>query len=341
MDKKRNEREIGFDAIDDVLAEVPVKPDEVIPLNIEKALECYSEAERKEIMELSEHIDVKKVENLMNYGSSALVKTFEQCGQFLKSESGSSADQEIIKKVVELSRKAGETYEDFNMVLKEPNLFQKLLLSFSEGARKSRNDKIQQSAISNYKLLVQLKNSCDEWIEMLKDSMGEIEYSGISDIEQITLLEKYLIAGGLAEKRIRDELSDSMGKYQETGTEVAAQKYQTVKEGYDIFQVVMANLEKSRVMYKLSIGQLALIKKSNRNVQIAIRTQENNSMALLAQQLRNAVLNAKTKEVLEGQKAINHLNEELIKEVSKSVGLTAEETEKLLYSSFYNMQVAK
>lgn len=64
-------------------------------------------------------------------------------------------------------------------------------------------------------------------------------------------------------------------------------------------------------------------------------------MALLAQQLRNAVLNAKTKEVLEGQKAINHLNEELIKEVSKSVGLTAEETEKLLYSSFYNMQVAK
>lgn len=340
MDKKRNEREIGFDAID-VLAEVPVKPDEVIPLNIEKALECYSEAERKEIMELSEHIDVKKVENLMNYGSSALVKTFEQCGQFLKSESGSSADQEIIKKVVELSRKAGETYEDFNMVLKEPNLFQKLLLSFSEGARKSRKDKIQQSAISNYKLLVQLKNSCDEWIEMLKDSMGEIEYSGISDIEQITLLEKYLIAGGLAEKRIRDELSDSMGKYQETGTEVAAQKYQTVKEGYDIFQVVMANLEKSRVMYKLSIGQLALIKKSNRNVQIAIRTQENNSMALLAQQLRNAVLNAKTKEVLEGQKAINHLNEELIKEVSKSVGLTAEETEKLLYSSFYNMQVAK
>ena len=55
MDKKRNKREIGYD----VLAEVPVKPDEVIPLNIEKALECYSEAERKEIMELSEHIDVK------------------------------------------------------------------------------------------------------------------------------------------------------------------------------------------------------------------------------------------------------------------------------------------
>ena len=61
----------------------------------------------------------------------------------------------------------------------------------------------------------------------------------------------------------------------------------------------MANLEKSRVMYRLSIGQLALIKKSNRNVQIAIRTQVNNSMALMAQQLRNAVLNAKTKEVLE------------------------------------------
>ncbi len=38
----------------------------------------------------------------------------------------------------------------------------------------------------------------------------------------------------------------------------------------------------------------------------------------MAQQLRNAVLNAKTKEVLEGQKAMTRLNDELIKEISKA-----------------------
>ena len=64
-------------------------------------------------------------------------------------------------------------------------------------------------------------------------------------------------------------------------------------------------------------------------------------MALISQQLRNAVLNAKTREVYEGQKAISRLNDELIKDISKKVGITAEETEKLIYSSFYNIEAAK
>ena len=176
---------------------------------------------------------------------------------------------------------------------------------------------------------------------MLIEAMGNIGYAGISDVEQITLLEKYILAGNLAEKRIKEEMTELQEKYQETGLQKYEQEYQEVKEGYDIFQITMANLEKSRVMYKLSIGQLALIRQSNRNVQISIRTQATNSMALLSQQLRNAVLNAKNKEVLEAQKSVTHLNNELIKEVSEAVGMTAEDTEKGLYSTFYNTQAAK
>ena len=66
-----------------------------------------------------------------------------------------------------------------------------------------------------------------------------------------------------------------------------------------------------------------------------------NSMALIGQQLRNAVLDAKTREVLEGQTAIARLSDELIKEVSTNVGLTTEQTERLLYASFYNTEAAK
>ena len=211
----------------------------------------------------------------------------------------------------------------------------------SPGARKGRTEKIKESAVTNYKLLVELKKSCESWIEMLIEAMGNIGYAGISDVEQITLLEKYILAGNLAEKRIKEEMTELQEKYQETGLQKYEQEYQEVKEGYGIFQITMANLEKSRVMYKLSIGQLALIRQSNRNVQISIRTQATNSMALLSQQLRNAVLNAKNKEVLEAQKSVTHLNNELIKEVSETVGMTAEDTEKGLYSTFYNTQAAK
>ena len=47
-----------------------------------------------------------------------------------------------------------------------------------------------------------------------------------------------------------------------------------LSEGLDIFKVVLLNLEKSRGAYGVSLGQLALQVKTNRNVQIAIRTQK-------------------------------------------------------------------
>ena len=94
-------------------------------------------------------------------------------------------------------------------------------------------------------------------------------------------------------------------------------------------------------MYHLSLAQLGLVKRSNRNVQVSIHTQMENSMTLMAQQLRVAVLNAKNQEVLEGQKAITRLNDELMKEVSTAVGLTAKETEQLIYSGFYTVEAAK
>ena len=275
----------------ETLTEVPTKPEDVVPLNIEKALASYTEAERKEIMDLANQIDVRKVDNLMNYASNVLLGTFDACGEFLKNEKGSAADQEVIKKVIELSQKAGDSNEDFNLALKEPSLFQKFLLKLSKGARKERMEKIQESAVTNYQLLTELKKSCESWIEMLVEAMGEISISGKNDVEQAILLEKYIIAGKIAEKRIREEISEIQQNAQETGLQKYEQEYAIVKEGYDIFEITMANLEKSRVMYRLSIGQLALIKKSNRNVQIAIRTQVNNSMALMAQQLRNAAKN--------------------------------------------------
>lgn len=317
-----------------------VTTDTVVPINCEAAMAMFTEAEQQEIMALSNSIDVRKIDNVMNYGSVPLKKTFEQCGKFLKDERGSHADQEVIAQVIELSKKASNSYDDFNLVLKEPNVFQRVFLKIVSGG-KSHTEKIQHAAITNYKLLAELKASCDSWLEMLKKAMEEIYYSAESDVETIGLLEKYIIAGNIAEKRIAFELSQIQQKHQETGLQKYAQDYEELKEGYDIFIRTMSNLEKSRVMYHLSLAQLSLIKRSNRNVQITIHTQVDNSMALIGQQLRNAVLNAKTREVLEGQKAIARLSDELIKDVSKTVGLTAEDTEKLLYAGFYNVEAAR
>ena len=34
-------------------------------------------------------------------------------------------------------------------------------------------EKIQESAVTNYQLLTELKKSCESWIEMLVEAMGE------------------------------------------------------------------------------------------------------------------------------------------------------------------------
>jgi len=324
-----------------VNVQVPVVPQDVLPIDCEKALASYTEQEQVEIMDLASSIDVRKIDNVMSYGSVALKATFEQCGAFLKDERGSKADQEVISQVIALSKKASNSYDDFNLVLQEPNLFQKIFLNLLHGGKNNRTQRIRNSAITNYKLLAELKTSCDSWLIMLKNAMGEIEYSAISDSDNIALLEKYIIAGKIAEQRITQELEEIQANYQETGLQKYVQEHELLKEGLHIFQITMNNLEKSRIMYHLSIGQLALIKRGNTNVQISIHTQVNNSMALIGQQLRNAVLDAKTREVLEGQTAIARLSDELIKEVSVNVGLTTEQTERLLYASFYNTEAAK
>lgn len=322
---------------------VPVKPSDVVPLNYEAALAAYSPEEQKEIMDLSASIDVRRIDNVMHYGGTVLRKTFEQCGALLKEERGSAADQEVIAQVIKLSKKAGDSYDDFNLVLKEPNLFQKIILEIMTRGKASqaRTEKIQNSAVTNYQLLQELMKSSEVWLDILRKAWGQIEDSATSDIETLSLLEKYIIAGKMAEDRIGEEMALVQSQYQQTGLEKFAHAYEEMEEGYKSFVLRMSNLEKSRVMYKLSLGQLTLIKRSNRNVQTTIHTQMDNSMALMSQQLRNAVLNAKNREVMEGQKAIARLNDELIRDVSKSVGLTAEETEKLIYAGFYNVEAAK
>lgn len=324
-----------------VQLQVPVAPTDVVPLNCQVAFAKFSPEEQQEIRNLADAIDVRQIDKVMSYGSPALKATFDQCGKFLKDERGSDADQKVIEQVIALSKKASESYDDFNLVLQEPGFFQKLFTRMLGAGKNSHAKKIQTSAVTNYKLLVELKDSCDSWLDMLKRAMGEIEYSAISDIEAISLLEKYIIAGKIAEERVVKELEAARTEYQETGLQVVGHQLKELEEGFDLFEITMANLEKSRVMYHLSIGQLGLIKRSNRNVQISIHTQVDNSMALIGQQLRNAVLNAKTREVLEGQKAINRLSDELIKDISRTAGLTAEETERLIYAGFYNVDAAK
>lgn len=335
--KKENE--------DVILAEsfVPVVEDsaetELAPLSA-TSLQHFKEEEQKEILRIADEINVLELEKIMSYGQIPLLRSFEEAGKILKEEQGSSADQEVIRQVIELAKQANESYEDFNLVLREPGFLQKILLKLFNGMKENHDKEVKYKAITNYKLLEQLRDSCETWIKMLQDAFGKIELSAYSDRDNCYELEQYIVAGYIAQERIQQEVESAKENWQQTGLVQAKNDYDKLREGLDTFQIVLLNLEKSRAAYGISIGQLMLQAKANKNIQIAVRTQKANSMALAGQQLRNAILDAKNREALEGQKSITKLNDELMQKIASNTVLTAEESEKVLLNGVYTVESA-
>lgn len=330
--------------VEDVGVHVEVVPTqaEIVSLDYQKALASFKEEEQREILALADSIDVTRTDNVMSYGANAIKDTFDQCGKILKEAKGSYADQEVIKRVIELSKKANNSNEEFNsLVLEEPNFLQRLVLKVMSGPKNnSRTEKLQKSAVTNYTLFTELAKSYESWTEILKDGMENIKDSAFSDATAVKAVEKYLIAGYIGGDRVQKEMEEVDKKYKDTGLYAYSEEYTKIKEGYDLFQQAMINLEKMRGAYYISLVQLAEMGKSNRNMQMVIQTQAKYCITLVGQQLRNALLNAQINEVVKGQKAIKHLSNELIKDVSESVGITLQDTEKAMYASFYDAEAA-
>lgn len=308
---------------------------ELAPLS-SKSLEHYDESTKKEILRIANEIDVTQFEKTMSYGSIPIMRSFESAGKILQAAQGTSADQEVVRMVTDLAKQAKDSY---NLVIEEPNFFQKLILKITSGI-KDESKEVKVRAISCFKILEQYIKSCDRWIDSLKKTHDDMMLSAHNDKNDCYELEQYIVAGYIAKDRIEAEVDDARKDWEQTGLIETKDRYDMLSEGLDMFQVVLLNLEKSRGAYGVSLGQLALQVKANRNIQIAIRSQKNNSSALAAQQLRNAYFDAVNRDALEGQKAITQLNNELMKKVAEGSKLTAEESEQILVHGVYTVEAA-
>lgn len=332
-----NKEKVVVDAIE----EVAVLPgnNTLVPLTA-SALQYFEPEKQKEIMAVAQAVDVLQIEKVMSFGQIPLLRSFEQAGKILKAEEGSSVDQEVIRQVVELSKQANESYDDFNLELREPGLVQKIYMKLVASAKDKRTNEVKVKALTNYKLLQQLATSCDEWIAMLEQGYRQIVSSAKDDENNSIELEEYIVAGRVAEERIAGEVAAAKERYDASGLREDKRDYENLDKGLSIFRTVLLNLEKSRAAFDISKTQLTLQAKANENIQVAVRSQRANSMALAAQQLRNAVLDAKNRQALEGQKSITRLNDELMKKVATNSVLTAEESEKILLSGVYTVEAA-
>lgn len=303
-----------------------------------ESLKHFDEQTQAAILKLADQIDPLQIDKIMAYGSVPLLRSFEFAGKILKSVEGTSVDQEVVKEVVELSKLANKNQKDLNVAIEEPGLIQKLLMNIFSSIREKKEADTKFKAVTCYRLLTQLRASCETWHQLLRDN-----YTLISQAMEDTMingleLEQYIVAGRIAEARIEGELEQRKLLCETSGLIIDKAEYEASKEGFEAFKLVLLNLEKSRAAYGINMGQLRMERDTNKKLQMAVITQKNNSMALAGQQIMTAVLNAQNRQILEGQKSITALNDELFKKVSSGVALTAEESEKLLLNGIYSIE---
>lgn len=224
-------------------------------------------------------------------------------------------------------------------MIREPNTFQKFFLKVFTGSKSfATKEKLQKSALTIYNIIMEIKKYCDQWEKMLIDTRTDITKAQITTDELLDLLEKYIIAGYLAQERIEQELEEKKQKYLESGLARDKKEYDDQNSGYKQFQRTMSTLEQARVTYILSKVELDIIGQSNINVQQAIKTKNHTILAIMSDQLRNAMLNQDNKEVIDGQQAIHKLNNEMFIEFAGSISESERRSEKMLGEGIYDKE---
>lgn len=300
----------------------------------------FSPEDQAEILALSEKIDPLQLDKVMSFGSIPLLRTYDTAGELLQQIQGTSADQRVIQEVLKLSKEAKKNQEDLNLALEEPNFFEKLLLKISKHRAKDRAEGVVFKAITCYKLLTQLKLANENWLRELQEGYGLIDASIMQDYGSACEIDKYVVAGLIAMKRLEEVLSEKETKMLSSGLADDRMDYLAYQEGTDAFATVLGNLEKVRGAYQLSIGQLITTRKINKTLQIAIHSQKNHNLTVAAQQLRNATLDARHRDAAEGARSITALNSALMQKVSANIALTAEESTALLRDGVFNVDAA-
>lgn len=326
------------EVLEQAVTPVAETPTELSPLT-PASIQHYDTATQAEIMNVANQIDPLKLDKIMAYGSLPLIRSFEFAGTILKAIEGTSVDQEVVKQVAELSKQANKNQSELNVAIQEPNFLQRFLMNIFTSMKEKRDHDTKVTAISCYRLLTQLRESCEVWHDMLKDNYDLITQALEDVVTNGVLLEKYIIAGRIAEQRIEGELEQRRLLCEQTGLTDDKAMYEAAQEGFDAFKLVLLNLEKSRAAYGINFGQLKLERDTNKKLQLAVMFQKTNSMTTAGQQIVAAVFNAQNRQIQEGQRSITALNDELFQKVSTGAVLTAQETEKLLLNSVYSIEV--
>lgn len=284
----------------------------------------FDDSTQLAIQSLSAQIDVTQTDKVNSYAEIPLQKGISESMEFLKRMKGTEEDRQTVKIISDLSEKVNNEINDIKIVAKERGLIDRIFDFF----RGDPHDNTLKKIDSCNNLIEELSEHMDREIEILsvrkKDADNIIETStGV-----VESLDQYLVAGYIAEKRIREDIKtkqDSSSLMIRDQIELAE-----LKSGIELFSMNLSNLNKTRLATYLSLVETYATKNCLAKLEENFSSTKQQLLLIFGQQATNALLAYTVKNAVDSHNDITKMNTALMESNARSIHSNYEGVAKLL-----------
>ena len=310
---------------------------QIRPLSAESIVH-YSEDEQNEIMEIANSIDVLETDKIIEFGKDPIRAMADVGLDFIKTMKGTDEDKEWIEQVTALSNQLSSTINDLSQIRiesKKKGPFAKLVEAFKSG--KDDDQGVIKKVRSGAELIDKLQELMIEQIERV--AAREEDASALVEgyVSNMAALQKYIVTGRVAEKRIALEVEDAKAN----GTDmfedaIALQKQDT---GLGLFKEVLGVLADTRATTSVAILQNYAQGAALGRMRFYQKNSFDSLRLIFTQQSSTALLNNAISNAVESSRSIIGLNEKLIEENSKNLASNMLSVVKLTTQGLVNPEI--
>ncbi len=279
-----------------------------------------SEAEKKQVNDFSQTIDITQTNSILNYGSSAQKKITDFSDTALKNvrtkDLGEVGDL--------LSQLVGEL-KDADPTQKEEK--KGFLGLFKKGADKVTNFKIKyDNAEKNVDQIASILE--DHQIQLLKDVtlLDQLYERNQQNSKELSM---YIIAGKKKLQEVKEnELPQLVAKAKETGLPEDAQAANDLSQACDRFEKKIYDLELTRQVAVQMGPQIRLIQNNDTLMTEKIQSTIVNTIPLWKNQIVLSLGISHSKEALQAEREVNDMTNQLLKKNAETLHQATVETAK-------------
>lgn len=294
----------------------------------------FSPEDQAEILKLADSIDPSQKDKLLHFGDNIMQLIKKDAQADIQDNSALVSHQDVAESLKEMSNDVEGVQKKFDIIVanQQPSKIQRFAMIIT---RKDPIKQIVQAANDTYSMVQRLDEKAGEWKSKLQTAYTRISRSLDNQEQLAEYLDMYILAARIAVEKFEAEMMTLQFEksYEQT------KRMEILKSATNILKGKISVFENFRAGFHINKKQLMTIKETNEKIQTSIFAKKEAVLASISMGIRNAQLDAVNRQALAGQEALKGLNEQVLKSVSDSVGLTGVIATKESYAALCNVTV--